>query len=332
MDTDFAGRRVLLTGATGFIGGHMARRLVAENVELRALARDPMRAGALSQSGVEVVRGDLRDPASLAAAVRDCQWVFHFGGIVDDFVPDADYRAVNVEGTRALAEAALAAGVQRFVHISTVAVYGLRPAPDADERGPDVASHDAYSDTKLEAERVVRRLVAERGLPAVVAQLGITYGPGDDAWTLAPLKRIRAGGMLLPGGGAALAQPIYVDDVVEGILAVARKGAAGERYILRGPETVTFKQYFGELARIAGKRGIPGVLAWAAFAMADVASALSRVTGRPPMATRAQILWLTASRTFSGRKAREELGFAAAVDLKTGMARLEEWLRRPAGP
>lgn len=331
MSESFAGQCVLVTGATGFIGGHLTRRLVSENVKVRALARDPARAGTLAPSGVEVVRGDLRDPVSLAAAVRDCQGIFHLAGIVDDFVPDADYRAVNVEGTRALAEAALAAGVRRFVHASTVAVYGLRPAPDADERAPDAASHDAYSDTKLEAEQVIRRLVAERGLPAVIAQLGITYGPGDDAWTLAPLKRIRAGGMLLPGGGAALAQPIYIDDVIEGVLAVARRGAAGERYILRGPETIPFKQYFGELARIAGKRSIPGVPVWAAFAMAGVATALSRVTGRPPMATRAQILWLTANRTFSGRKAREELGFAAAIDLKTGMARLDEWLRRPEG-
>ena len=328
MSESFAGQRVLVTGATGFIGGHLSRRLVAENAKVRALARDPARAGALSQSGVEVVRGDLRDPASLAAAVQGCPWVFHFAGIVDDFAPDADYRAVNVEGTRALVEAALAAGVQRFVHASTIAVYGLRPAPDTDERAPDVASDDAYSDTKLEAEHLVCRFVAERGLPAVIAQLGITYGPGDDAWTLAPLKRIRSGGMLLPGGGAALAQPIYIDDVIEGVLAVARRGAIGERYILRGPETVTFKQYFGELARIAGKQGLPGVPVWAAFAMADITSALARITGQTPMATRAQIRWLTASRTFSGRKAREGLGFEAAIDLKTGMARLEEWLRR----
>jgi nucleoside-diphosphate-sugar epimerase len=328
MNADFAGQQVLVTGATGFIGGHLSPRLVSENVKVRALARDPARAGALAQSGVEVVRGDLRDPASLAAAVRDCRCIFHLAGIVDDFVPDADYRAVNVEGTRALAEAALAAGVQRFVYVSTIGVYGLRPERDADERAPDVPSNDAYSDTKLEAEQIVRRFVAERGLPAAIAQLGVAYGPRDDAWTLAPLKRIRSGGMLLPGGGAALLQPIYIDDVIEGILAVARKGAVGERYILRGPETVTLKQYFGELARIAGKRSIPSVPAWAAFALADLTTALSRITGQVPMATRAQILWLTASRTFSGRKAREELGFEAAIDLKTGMARLEEWLRR----
>ena len=332
MTYDISGKTVLVTGASGFIGKRVARELMLRNVRVRALVRDPAKAADLAAAGAEMAIGDMTDPASLEGAVRGCQAVLHFAGATNDFQPRSHYERVNVEGTRILAEAALKEGVERFVDISTVWVYGLRSGPGVCETSPCRESGHSYADTKLEAERVVRRLVAEKGLPAIILQPSEVYGPGDRNWTERPLELIRSGRMILADRGRGLTQPVYIDDLVQGILAAVENGRVGETYVLCGPEAVTFREYFMHFARMAGKKRLPSVPGRLALATAATAEWLARRFRRQPVFTRQEVLATMATTSYDGGKAGRELGFVPKTTLAEGMRRIEEWLRteRPA--
>jgi dihydroflavonol-4-reductase len=323
---ELSNKTVLVTGASGFIGKRTALELLRVGVRVRALVRNPAKAADLASAGASMAIGDMTDPASLEAAVRDCHVVLHFAGATNDFKPRAHYERVNVEGTRILAEAALTEGVERFIHISTVWVYGLRSGPGVCETSPCRESGHSYADTKLEAERIVRRLIAEKGLPAIILQPSEVYGPGDPNWTERPLELIRSGRMILAGGGKGLTQPVFIDDLVQGILAAVERGGIGETYVLCGPEAVTFREYFMHFARMAGKKRLPSMPGRLALATASTAEWLARVLRRPPVFTRQEVLATLATTTYDGRKAEKELGFMAKTTLAEGMRRVEEGL------
>ncbi len=327
---DVHGKRILVTGATGLIGGSVIHRLLDAGCSVRALARDPDRAREILGGRVEVAAGDMTDPASLRNAVRGCGVVFHFAAALNDFQPLRFYRAANVEGTRALAEAALAAGVERFLYTSTVAVYGLRAKGRIDESSPRAPCGDLYGDTKLEAEEVVRHMAASRGLPAVIVQPTQVYGPGDKAWTTRPIELIRARRMLMVDGGRGLVSPIYIDDIADGVLAAARAGRIGESYILCGPSTINIRELFEAYARMLGAEArLPSVPLWVAVALAGIAEAAARLGGTKPVFKRSEIRRAARRADFDGRKAREELGFAAKVTLEQGMRAVARWALAP---
>jgi dihydroflavonol-4-reductase len=329
---DISGKTFLVTGASGFIGKRVARELMRRGARVRALVRDPAKAEDLAAAGAEMAIGDMTDPASLEGAVRGCRAVVHFAGATNDFKPRSHYERVNVEGTRVLAEAALKEGVERFVDISTVWVYGLRSGPGVCETSPCRESGHSYADTKLEAERIVRRLIAERGLPAIILQPSEVYGPGDPNWTERPLELIRSGRMILADRGRGLTQPIFIDDLVHGILAAIAKGRIGETYVLCGPEAVTFREYFMHFARMAGKKRLPSMPGRLALATAATAEWLARAIRRQPVFTRQEVLATMATTTYDGGKAERDLGFVPTMTLAEGMGLVEDWLRteRPA--
>lgn len=337
MAYEAAGKQVLVTGATGLIGGRVASRLLAMGAAVRVLARKPEKASKLASTGAEVAPGDMADAASLRAAVRDCSAVFHFAGVLgDEFKPWSYFQQVNVDGTRALAEAALENSVERFVHASTVAVYGFDAPAGTNERTPRAKTGDPYSDTKREGQEAVESLARERGLPAVIVQPSQVYGPGDETWTGGPARLALAHKLLLPGGGCGLLQPIFVDDLADGILAAAREGENGEAYILCGPEVVTVADFFGRLARMAGREKIPSVPAWLALSTAGLAEIWSRLSRRPPAFSRSAVRFVTQRETtFDGKKAADALGFHPKTSLEEGLAAVRAWfeaggLGRPA--
>lgn len=317
---------VFVTGATGFIGSHLVERLLASGARVRALVRRPEKAGLLSEIGVEVFPGDVTDRQLVQAALEGCEWVFHLAGVMEVRLPYGVHEAVHVGGTKILAEASLQAGVKRFVYASSIAVYGLQHGENLDENSPHRFSRDAYSDTKRLAEEAVRRQVQDRGLPAVIVQPGITFGPRDETWVLGPLRRIRSGKMILPGGGKALVHPIFIDDLVDGILLAAERGRTGEAYILCGPQVFTFREYFTCLAGLAGARRIPSIPVWLASWAAAASESAARVARSTPALTRSEVRWASTSRTFSIEKARRELGYDPRIGLVAGMERVGAWL------
>ena len=215
---------VLVTGATGFIGGRLAERLVVEHgARVRALVRNFGRAARLARFPIELVQGDLCSPESIDRAVAGCDYVFHCAYGSDG--QDDARRVVNAQGTRHVLDAALKHGVKRVVHTSTVTVYGNTPDGPLDETAPRVKTGFAYGDSKIEAEETALGYVA-RGLSVAVVQPTVVYGPFGTTFTIKPLQLLKSGRVILVNGGDGLANLVYVDDVVSGN---DRRGGARRR-------------------------------------------------------------------------------------------------------
>ena len=220
--------KVLITGATGFIGGNLAEALVKEGHEVRALARLTSDTSRLKRLDVEIVNGDLRDEAATKTAVAGCERVYHLAAkTTKDHLTKRKYYAHNVQGTKNLAEAALNAGVRRFVYASSVGVYGTLANSGIDENTtPRPDSY--YRETKYAGEKELLRLHKENGLPVVVARLGSVYGPGSRVW-LDVFRKVATGDFRIIGTGDNLNHWIYVDDLVDGLRRCAETtGVEGE--------------------------------------------------------------------------------------------------------
>jgi nucleoside-diphosphate-sugar epimerase len=243
-----AGRKALVTGATGFIGGRLAERLVLENgVEVRALVRNLAGAARLARFPVTVIRGDVTSVPDLSAAIQGCDLVFHCAYGTSG---SQKHRAwVNTEGTRRVLAAAQAAGVQRIVYLSTLMVYGQTGDGDLDETAPRKRFGNPYSDSKLEAER----MALASGLPVAVLQPTAVYGPWGGVWTETVLKTLKTGRQILINGGNGLANPVYVDDLVSAmLLAAVKDGAVGEAFLVSSDEMVTWREMFSRFERMLG--------------------------------------------------------------------------------
>ncbi len=323
---DLTNKKILITGATGFIGGAVARRLLAEGHAVRVLARDPARAREFSRLGAEVARGDVLNRASLRAAVAGCQVVIHCAGAINLFVADEVYWQINADGSNKICQVALEAGVERLLYTSSMTVHGVAPGTNLHEKAPMQLSGDAYVDTKIEGERIAQAWY-EKGLPVVIVRPSQVYGPQDGTWTLTPFKLIKRNLMMYADGGRGLLQPIFIEDLVDGYLAALAKGKCGEAYLLVGGEVVEVRHFFGFYAQMLGKKWIHSAPRRLAMMGAGIFEGLAKLTGQPPIFTRAQVLFSTTKISYSGKKAAEQLGFTPKTSLEEGMRQVEGWLR-----
>ncbi len=317
---------VLITGVTGFIAGHLAERLRREGAPVRGTARRPDAAAWLSEQGVEVVQADLSDAGSLRRAAAGCAAVVHAAAWTGgpELAPEAGYR-VNVEGTANMLAAAREAGIERFVYISSVAVYGVNRAPLIDEAAATPVVGQAYPDSKIAAEAAVRAA----GLPHVIIRPASTYGPRGTAWTVGPIENIKTGRLILLGRDAGLVTPGYIDNVVDGLLlALSHPAAAGETFNLCDDRAVTYREFYLAYARMLGRRSLPTVPGWvAAFARSAPAGVARRILGRPPIGPWSLHFRRNPSQ-FSVEKAQQRLGYVPQVSFAEGMRRTEAWLRK----
>jgi len=318
----------LITGVTGFMGSHLAERLLAEGVAVRGLARRPASAAFLARQGAEIVPGDLAERVGLEEAVRDCQAVLHTAAWTGG--PDAGERqawTINVAATGWLLQAAQNAGVQRFIYFSSVAVYGLNSAPLIDESAPTPPVGQLYPDSKIAAETLVAAAQAD-GLPTTIIRPASTYGPRGTAWTTGPVEQIQAGRLVLLGEDRGLVNPGYIDNVVDGVLLALRSPAAvGETFNLCDGTAITYREFYGRYAAMLGRERLPVYPAWLARgAVSPPGRWLRRLLGRPVPGPWSYHFRFNPSR-FSIAKAQRLLGYAPAIDLDEGMRRTEQWLR-----
>ncbi len=316
-------KTVLVTGGTGFIGRHLTSKLLSVGARVRVLVHNRNNPNALDP-GIEPAFGDLTDSESLLQAVRGCQVVFHVAALLGDrFEPRSHFWRVNVDGTRSLAEAALLNRVERFIHVSSVWAYGLVPREGIDETFPLKPSNTPYGDSKAEGQKVIERLHKERALPSVIVQPGDVYGPTDQKWTRGPIELMRSGKFKLIDQGKGVFQPIFVDDLVEGIVLAAEKGRIGESYILCGDERTTFETYFRQLAAIARVQKLPSAPSFMAMAMATLAEGFARLTGTTPPFTRTGVRGTGPRKdTYNIRKAKVQLGFQPKTSVVEGLKRI----------
>jgi len=311
----------LLTGASGFLGSAVLRRLLAAGHEVRALMRSTSDRRNLAGLEVETVEGDLTDAKSLAAAVKGCDALFHVAADYRLWVPEAEaiYRT-NVEGTRALMRAAAEAGVSRIVYTSSVATLGLNPdGTPADEETPvtlaDMIGH--YKRSKFLAEEAVRQMVAEEGVPAVTVNPSAPIGPRDVRPTPTGRMVVDAASGRMPAYVDTGLNVAHVDDVAEGHLLAFARGEVGERYILGG-ENMTLKAVLSAIAKLTGRRA-PWVRlpSGAVLPFAYLAESLARRRpGSEPMVTVDGVKLARKRMFFSCEKAVRRLGYAPrpAVD------------------
>ena len=320
----------LITGATGFIGGHLARFLVNEGkTKVRALVRNPEKAKWLSDIGVEVVKGDITDINTLTDITSGCNLVFHAAAQVSASGSKEAINEVNVTGTQNIVDAALATGVDRFVQISSCAVYGSLQEFDITEDTPTRITGKLYHDSKVTAEEIVFRAYRDHGLPVVVARASQVYGPGSNQYTIRPIEVIKSGKMILIDGGRHLCKPIYIDNLIDGLMLCARESVAiGQAYNLTDSVTIPWRDFFGAYANMLDIQSLPSLpyqLAWVAALIFEIRAGLK---GSKSSITRAALKSLRSSNSFSNQKAREQLGWQPVVDLEQGMKSTEVWLRQ----
>jgi nucleoside-diphosphate-sugar epimerase len=324
---------VLVTGATGFTGGHLAQYLVSRGDSVRALVRPRSRAkfdrSVLPSKGVIAVEGDLTDTAAVRRAADGVDVVYHIAATYREAgQPDAAYRDINVQGTMHVVEAARAGGAQRMVHCSTGGVHGHIARPPANEDAP-FNPGDVYQETKLEAERAARTFGDRTGFDVVVARpIGI-YGPGDTRF-LRMFRGLARGRFPMIGSGKPYYHLTFIDDLVEGFrLCGTIPAAKGRTYILAGPRYTTLEQLVAMVAKelnVAPPRfHWPVWPFWTAGLLCEIVCVPLRI--EPPIFRR-RVDFYTKSRAFDTTRARTELGFAPGVDLEEGIRKTADWYRR----
>jgi len=321
--------RVLVTGATGFTGGHLVSRLAARGHGVRALVRDERRAEPLRRAGVEIVRGDLAEASTLPTAVAGAEVVYNVAALYRQAgLPDAIYHRVNAEGVGRLVEAAAAAGVRRVVHCSTIGVHGDVEHPPADEDAP-LRPGDVYQRTKVEGERLARAAAARTGVELVIARPSGIYGPGDRR-LLKLFRGVARRRFVILGSGRIFYHLTYVTDVAEGLrLCGETSGAAGGTYIIAGSEVRTLNEVVALIAEEAGvsppRLRLPVWPFWLAGAACEI---LCRPLGIEPPIYRRRVDFFTKSRAFRIDRARRDLGYEPEVPLREGVRRTLQWYRQ----
>ena len=249
-------KQVLITGATGFIGGRLAEVAIERAIPVVGLVRAWPRVARLARLPVRMVHGDILDLDSLREAKKGCDVVFHC--VVDNRVGGRAHRRTSVEGTANVMQVALETGIKRVVQLSSIAVYSYRPGPDAaTEEGIYRYSGDAYCDGKIDAEKVALRYYREHGLPVTVLRPTVVYGPFG-YYTVHTATLIRKGPMVLVDGGTGVCNSLYVDNLVETmLLAAEHDSAAGEVFHISDASPVTWKEFIEAHARAVGNSYLP---------------------------------------------------------------------------
>lgn len=325
---------VLVTGASGFLGGRLAEVLMNEGERVTVLARstaDLSHLSAFPPDRLRVVRGGLTDPDSLQEAVRDATYIFHCAAASTDWAAMEVYVESNVRGTEMLLAAALKAPqLQRFVHVSTTDVYGYPVIPCA-ETGDVRDVGLPYNQTKIQAEEAVWR-VSREGLPVTVVRPATIYGPRGKAFVTDIADLLRKRQMAYIDGGRVTGGFLYVDNAVAAMIAVARSADTEKQaYNLADGTGATWKAYVGALAEGLGYKSpwidLPYGLAMSiAGAMEAPYRWMKALPGRP-MLTRHAVLLLARDQEFPIGKAQAEFGFVSRVSMEEGIARSVAWLK-----
>lgn len=319
-------RTALVTGGTGFTGGYLCENLVKRGYLVKALARSSSDISKLEKLGVEILQCDFTDRESLKGKMKNVDVVFHIAAAYrQEGIPKSEFWRVNVEGTRNLLDEALAGGVGRFVHCSTVGVQGEISNPPATEEAP-YKPGDWYQESKMDGELLALDYFQNKRLPGVVVRPVGIYGPGDTRF-LKIFKFVKNGKFRMIGSGNVLYHLTFVEDLVEGIaLAGEKNGAAGNIYTIGGDGYFTLNDFVNTLAEIfdakVSKIKIPVWPVWLAGLACEL---ICRPLKIEPPIFRRRVDFFIKDRAFDISKAKKEIGFQPKVPVRKGLQITADW-------
>jgi nucleoside-diphosphate-sugar epimerase len=313
--------QVFITGASGFIGRALFDRYATEGHEVRGC-------DLLPDADRNVVTGDVANPGAWQDHARGCELVIHTAATVSFRLerPEEIWRS-NVVGTANALAAAERAGAQRFVHFSSITVFGFDFPDGVDERYPVHNTYVPYPDTKIASEQVVLQAHLEGRIPATIVRPGDVYGPRSRVWAQIPAELIRARRFMLPGGGRGIHSPIYIGNLIDGVvLAASSPDAAGQIFTLSDGIGVPYREFFAPYAELIGRRLVT-MPAPAAIALSAVMQRAARLAPGDNEVNPASTRYLLRKGTYSIAKAREVLGWEPRVGIEEGLAHTVAWLR-----
>lgn len=313
---------VFITGALGFIGRVLAIRWRAAGVEVRGVDRQ-------ADSQLGVVAGDVARPGSWQHHAAGCELFVHTAALVSNAADLATAWEVNVLGTRCALDAAARGAARRFIQLSSVRAFSDLDFPDdVAESWPVRTDGNPYVDAKVASEQVALQAHAGGEVPVTVIRPGDVYGPGSRPWTILPVEAIRSGRFVLPAWGRGIFSPVYVENLVDGILlAAGSEAAAGQVITISDGAGVSTREFFGYYARMLGRRPPLRLPTGLAAVLGEAAGTIARRRGIETEASAATLRYLARTGTYSIAKARALLGYEPAIDLADGMQLTEGWLR-----
>lgn len=320
--------KALVTGATGFIGRHLTERLATNGDWVRTLVRVGSDASGLQALGIEIVRGDVRDPAAVARAAAGCERVYHLAGKTGRHrMGFREFATVNMAGTENVARAAARAGVRRLVLASSTSVYGNAIQNRAIDEWTATRPDSPYGHSKLRAERIALDVQAAEGVPVVIARVTSTLGPGAGTWS--PLfQSIAAGRFGMIGLGENHHHLADVADIVEGlVLCGVAAGAEGRVYILAGGEPAPLRVFIAMIGEEVGSPASARVVSAAPLRVYRQANRAAIALGWRSLPRYDRVEFFLGDRVFDLSRAREELGFVPRVGLREAIRRTTDWLR-----
>lgn len=319
--------RVLITGATGFVGSHLTEKLVNEGYEVRALARQSSDTSLLKNLNVEIVYGDITNVAAVEKAVTGCQQVYHLAAKTSQArLPKNQFYAINVKGAENVACSAMKANVERLVYVSTGGIYGTIKNPPVDE-DTKPSPNSLYRESKLLGEQVVLAHRKKEGLPVVISRISNVFGPGSTNW-LGLFQAIAAKRFRIIGAGENHTHMGYITDVVDGLRRCGEiRGIEGEAYLIAGKEPIKLKQLVEIIAQELGINNSRGRRPAGPFrAFSYLAQLVYRCFSVELPHSHRYELFL-ADNVFDISKAQNELGYCPKVSLREGIQQTIRWYR-----
>ena len=311
-------KKLLITGANGFIGGSLMRYYQNKGQDVVGVD--------LVGNGGDIVEGDISQPETISQLLKECDVIIHTAALVSNALQDGDMWRVNVLATRNLIEAAKEQKVRRFVQISSIVAYGNSAKGEINENHPVHADGGSYVLTKLASEHVVLSEQANDNIEVVIIRPGDAYGPGSRPWVIAPLEAIAKNQFMLPEKGEGFFRPIYIDDLVRGIvLATSHPDAAGEIFNLSCEDYMFTKEYFAPHYKWLGKKGPMLVSTKLALRISSIASKIADLMGNLNEASPSTVMQLSTKSWFSIKKAERILGWRPEVSFEDGMKVTHEW-------
>lgn len=324
--------RNLITGATGFIGSHIAQRLVKEGEEVIALVRPTSRIDFLKSIGVKFAYGDINDIDSLKNAMNGIDMVYHSAALADEWISPKEAYAVNVEGTKNLLTSALNAALKRFVFISSLAVLGMKNHHGTKADAPYHRTGDSYIDTKIASEQLVMDYYNKHGLPVTVVRPGFVFGPRDNKLIPRLSERLGNKQFVFIGSGKNKINSVYIENLTDAIILAARSGRAiGQKYNVTNDSSMTLEDFIFKITDIwkfeRPKRHIPKFLA---YSVCYILTGWARLTRKknPPYITKTRIKFLSLNLDFDIAKTKNDLGYVPRISIEDGLRRTREWMVR----